>query len=453
MDDRPTNWCSVCKTTIADAELDYVTSETELCYFKFNIQGGGEILIATTRPELICSCGLVIYHPEDERYTRLEGKHAVIPIYDRLVSIKANSYAKPDFGTGAAMICSFGDYTDVRLYRELSIKPVISITDEGRMNKEAGIYEGLTVEEARARIKVDLEKAGIMVKREKIQHKMPVCWRSKTPVEFISMTEYYLDQLPFIDELRNLVDKIKFHPPESKQLLLDWINSVNVDWPISRRRYYGTEIPIWYCNKCGKPFIPSPGKYYQPWRETPPFGKCKCGCSEFRGENRTFDTWMDSSISQLYITGYKRDEELFRKAFPCSLRPQGTDIVRTWLYYSILRTYQLLSSLTFRHVRLSGMGLDEAGEAMHKSKGNVIWPEPILENYGADAFRLWGASEAKLGSNYRYSRERLEGTFRFITKLWNIARFISSFPQPDGELELTPTDEMIISELNRTIME
>jgi valyl-tRNA synthetase len=162
---------------------------------------------------------------------------------------------------------------------------------------------------------------------------------------------------------------------------------------------------------------------------------------------------MDSSITQLYILGYRRDENLFKKAYPCTLRPQGADIVRTWLYYSTLRTYQLLSDKAFRQVRISGMGLDEAGEAMHKSKGNVIWPEPILEKLGADAFRLWGASEARLGSDYRFNWSRLEGAARFITKLWNISRFISSFPVEKGPVELQPLDGMILAELNKVVEE
>ncbi len=452
-DNRPTNWCPVCQTTIADAELEYVAEETELCYIRFRVEEDGEIVIATTRPELLCTCKMVIYHPEDERYTHLEGKHAVVPIYGQKVPIKANSYAKPEFGTGIAMICSFGDYTDIRIFRELNLEPTIAITKEGRMNKVAGPYEGLTVKEARQKIVEDLEKAGLLVKKEKIKHNTPVCWRSKNPVEFIFMEEYYLKQIPFLEDLRKVVDQTEFYPPESKQLLLNWINSITVDWPISRRRFYGTEIPIWYCAKCGKPHLPPPGRYYQPWREKPPFEKCECGSKEFIGETRTFDTWMDSSISQLYILGYKYDKEFFSKAFPCSLRPQGMDIVRTWLYYSILRTYQLFSAPAFKQVRISGMGLDERGEAMHKSKGNIIWPEPYLEKYGADAFRLWGASEAKLGSNYRFSAERLEGCSRFLTKLWNVSRFISSFPTEVDGYSLTPTDKMILGRLYQLVEE
>ena len=451
-DDRPTNWCPVCQTTIADAELEYINGKTELCYIKFGIQGGGEITIATTRPELICSCGMVICHPQDERFHHLQNKQAITPIYNQKIPIKSSNYAKPEFGTGLAMICSFGDYTDIRLYREFNLRPVIAITKNGRMNNIAGPYEGLRVKDARKKIIEDLQQQSLLIKKEEIMHSTPSCWRTKNPVEFINMEEYYLKQVPFLEDLRKITEQITFHPPESKQILLNWINSITVDWPISRRRYYGTEIPLWYCKTCRKVHVPTPDKYYQPWKDKAPFQSCDCGSTEFTGETKTFDTWMDSSISQLFITGYRNNEKLFQASFPCTLRPQGTDIVRTWLYYSILRTYQLFSSCAFENVRISGMGLNEQGEAMHKSKQNIIWSEPFLEKHGADAFRLWGAAESKLGSNYRFSRERLEGSWRFLTKLWNIARFTSCFPIEKSYL-LTPLDRMFLNELNDLIRE
>ena len=452
-DDRPTNWCPVCRTTIADAEIEYSEAPTELYYIKFRLEDGEDALIATTRPELLCSCAAVIFNPADTRYTSLEGRHAIVPIYERKVPIHPHGYAKPEFGTGLVMVCSFGDYSDIRIFRELQLKPIIAIDINGQMNENAGPYRGLTVTGARSKIVEDLKKAGLLVKVEKTAHRMPMCWRSKNPIEFISMPEYYLKQLEILDRLKETADSIEFHPPESKQLLINWINSITADWPISRRRYYGTEIPVWYCKNCRRPYLPKPGKYYQPWREKPPAKKCECGTTEFVGETRTFDTWMDSSNSQLYAIGFGWNPKLFKKTFPCSLRPQGVDIVRTWLHYSILKTYQLLGKKAFRHVRLSGMGLDEKGEAMHKSKGNVVYPEPIFKKCGADAFRLWGASEARLGSDYRFSEDRLNGASKFITKLWNIARFISSFPQTKEPYRLADLDRMILAELNSLIEE
>ncbi|MEM3027403.1 MAG: valine--tRNA ligase [Candidatus Bathyarchaeia archaeon] len=450
-DQRPTNWCPVCGTAIADAEIEYKELETILVYIKFSVkETGKEILIATTRPELLCSCAVVIFNPKDERYQALEGLTAIVPIYGKEVPIIAHPYAKPEFGTGLVMICSFGDYSDVRLFRELNLHPLVAIGIDGRMLEPAGPYAGLTIEEARRQIIEDLRRRGLIVKEERILHRTPVCWRSKNPIEFVVVREYYLKQLEFLPDLRRLIDTMAFYPPEHKQILINWIDSISTDWPITRRRYYGTEVPVWYCKKCGSPFLPPEGRYYQPWKEPPPNGSCPCGSTEFVGEERTFDTWMDSSISQLFILGYKRNEKLFERAFPCSVRTQGKDIVRTWLYYSILRTYQLLGRAAFRSVWISGMGLDEKGEAMHKSKGNVVDPEPILAKYGADAFRFWAASEAKLGSDYRFSEAKVSTARLFITKLWNVARFISAFPmvKASDEFELLPLDRLILSELN-----
>jgi valyl-tRNA synthetase len=453
-DQRPTNWCPVCGTAIADAEIEYKELETSLVYVKFSVkETGEEILIATTRPELLCSCAIVLFNPKDERYQALEGLTAIVPIFGKEVPIISHPYAKPEFGTGLVMICSFGDYSDVRLFRELNLDPIVAIGTDGRMLEPAGRYAGLTIEEARKRIIEDLRSQGLIAKEERILHRTPICWRSKNPIEFVVVREYYLKQLEFLPELRRLIDEIEFHPPEHKQILLDWINSISTDWPITRRRYYGTEVPLWYCKKCGSPFLPPEGRYYQPWKDPPPDGICHCGSREFVGEERTFDTWMDSSISQLFILGYKRNPKFFERAFPCNVRTQGKDIVRTWLYYSILRTYQLLGKPAFRSVWISGMGLDEKGEAMHKSKGNVVDPEPILAKYGADAFRFWAASEAKLGSDYRFSEAKVSTARLFITKLWNVARFISAFPivSASEPYELLPLDRLMLSELNRLI--
>jgi len=453
-DNRPSNWCPSCRTTIADAEIDYEETETSLNYLKFKIKETDEtIIIATTRPELLCTCAAVLFNPDDSRYQRSGGKTAVVPIFNQEVPIMAHGSAKPEFGTGLMMACSYGDYSDLRLFRELNLKGVIAINQVGRMNEVAGPYKGLLVEEARRKITQDLQALGWIVKQEKIIHRTPICWRSEDPIEFIAMPEYYLKQLEFLDEIRLIVKKMRFYPKELKQILDNWIDSIAIDWPISRRRFYGTEIPIWYCKKCGKPHLPEPGMYYQPWREKAPFDRCECGSTKFIGEQRTFDTWFDSSISELFTIGYRRDNEFFRKAFPASLRPQGMDIVRSWLYYSILRVYLLFKETAFKSVRLSGMGMDAKGEPMHKSKGNIVYPESMFQTYGADAFRFWSASESRLGSNYRFSEERVKGAALFLTKLWNIARFISSFPIIAKNYELTALDHVILAQLNDLISE
>ncbi|WXG45553.1 MAG: valine--tRNA ligase [Candidatus Atabeyarchaeum deiterrae] len=454
-DRRPNNYCTDCGTTIADAEIEYSEIETSLNYIRFRIEGSNEeIIIATTRPELLCACACVLVHPSDERYKKFHKKTALIPIYERNVPIIANPAAQMEFGTGAAMICSYGDYTDVRLYRELQLAPVDAIDHNGRMTEAAGELKGLKIPEARKEMVAKLRHQSALIKQERIMHRTPVCWRTRTPIEFIAMSELYLKQLDFLGELKKTIDKMEFYPPPSKHILSSWINSVSVDWPISRRRYYGTEIPLWYCLKCGKPVVPEPGEYYQPWKDAPPFVKCShCGAKEgFKGEERTFDTWFDSGISELQILGYLRDEESFKKLFPCSIRPQGKDIVRTWCYYSILRTYQLLKERAFKKVWISGHVMDDKGERMSKSRGNVTWPTPLMDKYGADALRLWGCLEAGLGSDIRFSEPRLASAHSFLTKLWNISKFISAFADPaDKDIELLASDRWILSELNQMV--
>ncbi|MEM2427727.1 MAG: valine--tRNA ligase [Candidatus Bathyarchaeia archaeon] len=449
----PVNWCPSCRTSIADAEVEYEEVNALLVYMKFRVKGSDEtILVASTRPELLCTCSAVIYNPGDSRYTHLEGKTAIVPINGREVPILSHPYAKPEFGSGLVMVCSYGDKADIQLFRELGLKPIIAVNLDGKMNENAGKYAGLYVKEARNKIIEDLRSMGLIERVEAIRHKTPICWRSKDPIEFVYVKEYYLKQLDFLDDIRKIIDKMKFYPERGRQLLLDWVSSISIDWPISRRRFYATEIPIWYCKNCGKPNLPEPGKYYKPWNEKPPFERCQyCGSLEFEGEWRTFDTWIDSSISPLYISWYGRNDEMFKKVFQLVLRPQGYEIIRTWLYYTILRVYQLLGSPAFTWVRISGMGLDEKGEAMHKSKGNVVDPEPVIEQYGADAFRFWASSEVKLGSDYRYSEDKVKSAWLFITKLWNVARFISCFPQVDKPVKLEPLDQWVLAEVNRLL--
>jgi len=453
--ERPVNWCPRCKTTLADAELEYVEEDAFLYYIKFPLKRSNEyVVVATTRPELLRACKALAFNPRDHRYSWLEGGVAINPLYGHEMPILKHDIVDPDFGTGLVMICSYGDHADVVMFRDLKLEPTVVVDRDGRLTSEAGELAGLTIREAREKAAKMLQDRGYLVKVEKIKHNIPVCWRCKTPVQIIHAKEWFLKQLEFKNDLLALIDQIEFKPEFHKVKLVAWINSITTDWPISRDRFYATEVPVWRCKKCNSVLVPEPGRYYQPWREPAPWDKCPvCGAprSEIEGEKKVFDTWFDSSISVLYVAGYGRDPQLFERAIKNALRPQGVDIIRTWLYYSILRVYQILGRPAFRWVRLSGMGLDEKGEAMHKSKGNIIDPDPYLEKYGADAFRFWAAASAKLGYDYRFSEATIKTGLLFATKLWNIARYISSFPEPSSYV-LRPIDRSTLALLNRLIV-
>ena len=474
---RPNNYCSDCGTTIADAEIVYNEIPTRLVYMKFKVREKKEeeedgkkknnntndtlIIVASTRPELLFACQAVIVNPEDDRYKRLQGSHVILPLFNREVSIVPHHSAKPEFGSGAVMVCSYGDQNDVQLFRELGLKEIVALNENGFTTEAAGQqYAGLRVNQARTKIIEDLKNAGLMEKEENITHRTPLCERSKTPIEIIPLNDYYVKQIEFVPQLKELAFKLKFHPDMHRQILLKWLDSINIDWPVSRRRFYGTEIPIWYCNACKAPNLAPPdGKYYRPWKDKPPFEKCeKCGSlgSGFTGEDRTFDTWMDSSITPLYVTKFGKDKKMFDYAYPTALRPQAKDIIRTWLHYTMLRCVQLTGKMPWHEAWIMGYGVDEKGEKMSKSKGNVIDPFPVIQKYGADTFRFWSASEANLGYDFRCSEQRIAGAQKFLSKLWNIGRFLSSFEvieERQAPQHLEPSDRWILAELAQLVKE
>ncbi|MFX1534131.1 MAG: valine--tRNA ligase [Promethearchaeota archaeon] len=453
-DYRPNNYCPECGTTLADAEIYYVEKDTEFVYLRFGLQGSDKkIIIATTRPELLCACRAVLVHPDDDRYTHLHNKTAIVPYYNTEVPIYPHPAADPEKGSGVVMICSYGDITDVQIFRELELEPVVALDEFAQMTTAAGAkFEGLFASEARKKIIVELEKEGLIEHREIKKHQVPTCERSKTPVELLSLREWYVKQKEFAAKhIYDLIPKMRFHGL-GPQILIDWTRSITIDWPISRRRYYHTEIPLWYCQKCEKICVPEPGPYYQPWKQKAPIDKCPhCGSTEFKGEERVFDTWMDSSVSNLYVTQYLRDNKFFEANFPCSLRPQGRDIVRTWLYYTLLKSYYHTGKPGFKHVWIHGMGLDKQGHRMSKTVGNVIDPYKTLDRVGGEAFRLWAASETNVGEDFRIDNKRIDGASKFLSKLWNVCRFISTFNHVEEPENLHPTDQWILAIFNQLI--
>ena len=463
-DDRTNNWCPGCQTTIADAEIDYAELPAFFNDIKFKVKETGEdVIIGTTRPELICTCEMICYNPEDERYKYLEGKNVITPIFEKVVPVKADPVAQMDKGTGLMMMCSFGDVTDIRFFRDNGLKATIAINKDGTLNEYAGQFKGMPAREAQRAIIEELKKRDLVVKQTRIKHRTPICERSKDPIEFIGMKEFYLKQLDYRSEMLKIAEKPNFYAEDSRKILIDWINSVSIDWPISRRRYYATEIPLWYCQDCGYTYIPEKGTgiYHQPWKDKCPLKECpQCGSSGFRGEERVFDTWFDSSISPLYILKYSRDLEFFKHNPTCSLRPQGKEITRTWLYYTLLKDYLLTGHCIFDDVWINYHIVDENGKKMSKSAGNGIDPKDVLDKFGAEPFRLWAALEGNLErTDFRCSFERIEGAGKTISKLWNVSKFITMFKESEfktfaeAEPHFTELDKWILNEANLLVIE
>lgn len=461
-DKRINNWDTKLQTTVADAEIEYKEIPSTFNYIKWKVkETGEELIIGTTRPELICSCGMVVYNPEDKRYPHLEGKTAISPIYGAEIPIQEHPYAKIDKGTGLVMMCSAGDVTDIQFFREQKLQPRIAINQDGRMNELSGILVGLKVKEAREKIIEELKKEKLLVKQEQITHSTPVSERSGAEIEFIEMPEFYLKQLEFKDELREIINKISFYPKESKRILDSWLDSVSIDWPISRRRFYATPIPLWHAELNGEKYtaVPLNGKYYQPWKEPVPSsaevfhnGKYtgtlkekKFKDLEWRGDERVLDTWFDSSISELVLLKYKSDEKFFKKAFPASLRPQGKEIVRTWLYYTILRGFLETKKACFEDVWIHNHILDDKGRKMSKSLGNVIDPQEILKDYGAESLRLWSVFEGDLAKqDLSCSKEKIKAELKTLNKLFNITKFVTQFKKPSKKPNLKKIDQLFI---------
>ncbi len=452
-DERINNWDPKLQTTIADSEIDYKDINSTFNDIVFKCKETGEdLIIGTTRPELVCTCGMVIFNPEDDRYKHLEGKTAVTPVFEKAVKIKSHPLAQIDKGTGLVMMCSAGDLSDIQFFREMKIDPTIAINMDGTMNEHAGFLEGLAVKEARKKMIESLQEKELLVKQTPCVHRTPISERSKAEIEFISMKEFYLKQIDQKDKMTEIAKKMNFFADKSRKIMLDWIESVSIDWPISRRRFYATEIPLWNCKKCGEKILGNKGKYHQPWKDSCPVDKCKCGSTELEGETRVFDTWFDSSISPLYILKYTRDDEFFKKSMPCSLRPQGKEIIRTWLYYTALKCYLLTDQQIFNDVWINYHIVDEKGYKMSKSVGNVIDPQDVISKFGSEPFRLWTAVEGNLEkTDFKCSYDRIEGAGKTLTKLWNVSRFISMFPEVSGEVSLRAIDKWVVSEMNKLV--
>ncbi|MEM0493276.1 MAG: valine--tRNA ligase, partial [Candidatus Thermoplasmatota archaeon] len=468
----PVNWCPRCMTAMADAEVTYTTRTTKLNTLKFYLSsyesvdqllkyhGAGKddkgvyIEIATTRPEMLPSCQIVAIHPSDERAPWLLDKKVKVPLFNKEVRVVEDESVDPLFGSGIVMICTIGDKEDLKWVFKYKLDIEMSIDEEGRMTSICGRYKGMSITEAREAVIKDLKEQGLLIKQEPLEQSIGVCWRCKTPVEYINAKQWFLKTIPFKKLVLDASNEINWYPEFMKTRLEEWVNSLEWDWVISRQRYFATPIPLWECKKCEEVVLARiEDCYVDPTIDPPPLDRCpRCG-GELKGCEDVFDTWMDSSISPLYNTFYYRDEKKFKKLYPMSLRPQAHDIIRTWAFYTILRCTLLTGEKPFNDIMMGGFILSEDGTPMHASLGNVIDPLAVIEEYGSDAFRCYAATCA-LGEDNPYRRKDVVRGQRLLRKIWNAQQFIAPVIENTRikkPKKLQDIDQWILSKYSRLV--
>ncbi|MEL4305810.1 valine--tRNA ligase [Methanococcoides sp. LMO-2] len=447
--EHPVNWCPRCETAIAFAEVEYDARDTKLNFLHFD-----KLEIATTRPELLAACVAVAINPEDDRYNEHIGQTVKVPLFGHDVKVIGDKDVDPSFGTGVVMICTFGDKQDVRWWVEHDLPLRKAIDKNGRITEIAGKYAGMTIPECKAAIIEDLKKEGYLYEQKTLDQNVGMCWRCKTPIEILSERQWFvkIDN----DEILDTADEIQWLPEYMKVRLQNWAGTMEWDWCISRQRIFATPIPVWYCKKCGEVMVAEEEWLpIDPTQEQPPVA-CKCGSTEFEPEEDVLDTWMDSSLTALHVAGWLTDKEMRN---PTQLRPQGHDIIRTWAFYSILRSKALTDKRPWDSILVNGMVLGEDGHKMSKSLGNIISPEEVIAKYSADSFRQWAAVGGSTGSDVMFRWKDVVSASRFFTKMWSIYRFSMSHLEDNiSEIvnykpeDLAIIDKWLLSNLNRLIM-
>ena len=462
--EAPTLWCPECGTAVAQADVDDKSGVASVfTTIPFTLDDGRVVPIATTRPELLAACVAVFVHPDDERYRSFVGHTATTPLFDLQVPVLADAQVDREKGTGVVMCCTFGDVTDVAWQRAYRLPLRIVITRDGRLNELAGPYAGLRIKQARTRILDDLATAGKIIEQRQIEHTVGVHERCGTEIEYLVAGQWFVRLLEHKQRFLEAGRRVKWHPQHMRARYESWIEGLNWDWNISRQRYYGVPFPVWYCRGCGHPVLASREQLpVDPQETQPAVGRCPdCGGAELEPETDVLDTWATSSVTpqicgSLLAPFGITEAEFDRRFRPMSLRPNAHDIIRTWDFYTIVRSLSLTGDIPWTDVLISGHALDPAGKKISKSKLKAAEdPSAMLEQYSADAVRYW-ATSVRTGGDTLLSDEVMKNGNRLVTKLWNAARLV--LPHLDGyqpaaepPAGLNATDRWLLARLYETI--
>jgi valyl-tRNA synthetase len=473
--EAPTLWDVDFKTAVAQAELE--DRERPGAYHQIAFHrsdGNGDVIIDTTRPELLAACVALVAHPDDERYRPLFGHTVRTPLYGVEVPIVAHELAQPDKGTGIAMICTFGDLTDVIWWRELNLPTRAIIGRDGRIVSEPpddidtaagrdayGTIAGRTVKQAQTAVVEQLQASGEMIGDARpITHPVKFFEKGDRPLEIVTSRQWYIRNGGRDTDLRDALvargRQLTWHPDHMRHRYDNWVEGLNGDWLISRQRYFGVPIPVWYPldtdgnSVHDSPLVPEesqlpidpsidvPAGYTAEQRDQP---------GGFTGDPDVMDTWATSSLSPQIAGRWSTDDDLFERVFPMDMRPQAHDIIRTWLFSTVVRSHFEANDVPWRNATLSGWILDPDRKKMSKSKGNVVTPMSLFDQYGSDAVRYWAAS-ARPGVDTAFSEEQMKVGRKLAMKLLNVTKFALGFGDvaPDVVID-DPIDTAMLARL------
>jgi valyl-tRNA synthetase len=460
--DAPTMWDVDFQTAVAQAEIE--DREINGAYHRIAFareDGGGSVEIETSRPELIPACVALVVNPDDERFRALVGSNVVTPLFGAAVPVLAHRLADPEKGTGIAMICTFGDITDVTWWRELSLPTRVVIDRDGSIlpsrwgelgwesrdpqaaRAAQDQLAGLSATRARKQIVEMLRESGNLLRDpEPVRHPVKFYERGERPLEVISSLQWYVNQLDFRDEMIERGKSLRWFPDHMRSRYESWVEGLNSNWCVSRQRFFGVPFPVWYpIDAEGNVGNEQPIVAAEPRLPIDPSSDAPDGFSEeqrgkpggFIGDSDVMDTWATSSMTPEIAGRWAQEGDLFPRVFPMDLRPQGHDIIRTWLYYTVLKAHLEHGSLPWSNAAISGWVLDPDRKKMSKSKGNVVTPMGVLEEFGSDAARYWAAS-ARLGIDTAFDEKQMKVGRRLAIKILNASKFALTMEASEAEI-------------------
>ena len=458
--ESPVLWCVECQTSIAQAELENIEdAETNFNYIPFVIPDGEVLIVATTRPEYLYGCVCLFVNPEDDRYAAYIGKNAVVPLYNYEVPVMADEKVGIDKGTGVVMCCTFGDSTDAEWYEKYKLPYRKILLPYGVIADDVPYISGMKISAARKEIIKLLDENGLLKKTEKITHTVASHERCGKEVEIIPSRQWYIEVLNKKEKLLKAGNEVKWYPAHMKNRYDSWVENLKWDWCISRQRYFGIPIPVWYCENCGKPAFAKIEQLPINPIETDYLGVCECGSCTFSPDKAVFDTWATSSITPLLNLDKACEFGITKEEFmPMSMRTQAHEIIRTWAFYTIVKSLYHTGEIPWKEAMICGFVLAKPGEKISKSKSNSKFsPQELINEYSADSLRYYAAT-ARIGTDMYFDiQEMQDSSKRLITKLWNSSKFVLShlddFDPKYIPVKIMPVDKWIIEKTNETIIE